>query len=139
VKTNIKTGERISLTFIINSKQKNNSDSGMVYIVNNGILERAAAYSSMSITDSNSNIILGGSNSSVRIYSIRAYRTDIEVKQALSNYMFDNLNNPQLLSRNDVYRNTNTVQYDEIKEKHDTILISTNAKDPIGLTNILRN
>lgn len=139
VKTNIKTGERISLTFIINSKQKNNSDSGMVYIVNNGILERAAAYSSMSITDTNSNIILGGSNSSVRIYSIRAYRTDIEVKQALSNYMFDNLSNPQLLSRNDVYRSTNTVQYDEIKEKHDTILISTNAKDPIGLTNILHN
>jgi len=50
------------------------NDSGLVYIINNGILERAAAKGSASIADDNGKIIIGGSNSSIRVYMIRAYR-----------------------------------------------------------------
>ena len=111
----------------------------MVYIVNNGILERAAVIGETRIVDAESNIKIGGTNSSVRVYSIRAYRSDIEVKQALANYMYDNLDNADLLSRNDLYGNQNTIQYDELLDKQDIILITTSDKDATGLTNILNN
>lgn len=139
VKTNFKSGERISLTFIFNKRDENSNDSGLLYIVNNGILERATVIGENSIVDNTSRIKIGGTNSSVKVYSIRAYRTDIQVKQALANYMFDNLDNAELLSRNDVYGNQNTIQYDELLDKQDIILITSSDKDSSGLTNILNN
>ena len=41
IHTNFKSNERIKLAFIIN-EQNNEQDSGLLFIVNNGILERAA-------------------------------------------------------------------------------------------------
>ena len=139
IKTNFKSGERISLAFIFNKIDESSSDSGLVYIVNNGILERAAVIGETSIVDANSNIKIGGTNSSVRVYSLRAYRSDVQVKQMLANYMFDNFDNADLLSRNDLYGNQNTIQYNELLDKQDIILITTSDKDVSGLTNILNN
>lgn len=139
IKTNFKSGERISLAFIFNPIDENSNDSGLLYIVNNGILERSAVIGESSIVDILGNIKIGGSASSVRVYSIRAYRNAIQVKQALSNYMFDNLDDADLLSRNDLYGNQSTIQYDQLLDKQDIILITASDRDSNGLTKILNN
>jgi len=80
VKTNFKSGERIKLAFIFNRAIEGSNTSNLVYIVNNGILERAAERGNALLTDDAGRIKIGGSNSSVRVYMIRAYRQDISPK-----------------------------------------------------------
>lgn len=133
VQTNYKSGERIKLAFVFNRVSDMTNDSGLVYIINNGILERAAAKGSASITDNNGNIKIGGTDSSIRVYMIRAYRFDISPKQELDNYMFDNADDINLISRNDVYGQSATITYDGLLGKQDIITIEGD------LTNILRN
>jgi len=133
VKTNYKSGERIKLAFVFNRVSDMTNDSGLIYIINNGILERAAAKGSASITDNNGNIKIGGTNSSIRVYMIRAYRFDMSPKQELDNYMFDNVDNINLISRNDIYGQSATVTYDGLLGKQDIVTIEGD------LTNILKN
>jgi hypothetical protein len=64
---------------------------------------------------------------------IRAYRFDITPKEALDNYMFDNLENSALISRNDVYKNSAVVTYAGLQGKQDLIIIEGDR------SNILRN
>ena len=133
IKTNYKAGERIKLAFIFNRASGSSNASNLIYIVNNGILERAIARGSANLTNDLARIKLGGSNSSVRIYMIRAYRQDLSPKQALDNYMFDNASDVNLLSRNDIYGSSATVTYTGMQGKQDLIVIEGD------LTNILSN
>ena len=133
VQTNFKSGERIKLAFIFNRYSEMSNSSNLVYIVNNGILERAAARGNAVMTDDAGRIRIGGSNSSVRIYMIRAYRQDLSPRQALDNYMFDNASDVNLLSRNDVYGTSSEVTYTGMQGKQDLIIIEGD------LTNILQN
>lgn len=132
VKTNYKSGERITLTFILNKKYEGYSNSKLVYIINNGILERAGARSNENIEAPSSRIKIGGSRSGIRVYSIKAYRNDMPVKQALQNYIFENLTDESLKSRNDLYGDESNVAYNRILNKQDVITIEGN------LTNILK-
>jgi len=111
VQTNYKSGERIKLAFIFNKVSEISSDSGLIYIVNNGILERVAAKGSSYGADDNGKITIGGTNSSIRVYMIRAYRFDITPKQALDNFMFDNVDDINLISRNDIYGQSSEITY----------------------------
>ena len=133
IKTNFKSGERIKLAFIFNRQSEISKDSNLVYIINNGILERAAARGNTPLTDDSGTITIGGSNSSVRVYQIRAYRQDLSPKQALDNYMFDNISNVDLISRNDVYGDSSEITYSGMSGKQDLIIIEGD------LTNILSN
>lgn len=133
IKTNFKAGERIKLCFIFNRYSEISNDSNLIYIVNNGILERAAVKGNASINSFAGNIKIGGSRSGVRLYSIRAYRQDISPKQALDNYMFDNISDSSLISRNDIYDNSSTITYAGMQGKQDLIIIEGN------LDNILNN
>jgi hypothetical protein len=117
VKTNFKSGERIKLAFIFNDDNSGTKDANLVYIVNNGILERTWNRGLGRLTDDSGKIKIGGSNSSVRIYSIRAYRFALSPKQALNNYMFDNSSDVALLSRNDIYGNGAYVTYNGVYSK----------------------
>lgn len=133
IKTNFKAGERIKLCFIFNRYSEITNDSNLIYIINNGILERAAVKGNASINSASGNIKIGGSKSSIRVYSIRAYRQDISPKQALDNYMFDNISNSSLISRNDVYGNSSSITYAGMQGKQDLIVIEGD------LDNILNN
>ena len=133
VQTNYKSGERIKLAFIFNKVSEISSDSGLIYIVNNGILERVAAKGSSYGADDNGKITIGGTNSSIRVYMIRAYRFDITPKQALDNFMFDNVDDINLISRNDIYGQSSEITYTGLLGKQDIITIEGD------LTNILRN
>lgn len=133
IKTNFKAGERIKLCFIFNRYSEISNDSNLVFIVNNGILERAAVKGNAAINSNSGTIKIGGSRSGIRVYSIRAYRTDISPKQELDNYMFDNISDASLISRNDVYGNSSIITYSGMQGKQDIIIIEGD------LSNILNN
>ena len=133
IQTNYKAGERIKLAFIFNRVSEMSNDSGLIYIVNNGILERAAAKGAASVSDNNGKIVIGGTNSSIRVYMIRAYRYDIPAKSELDNYMFDNVDDIDLISRNDIYGQSSSITYDGVLGKQDVITIEGD------LSEILRN
>ena len=123
VYTNYKANEKIKLAFIFNVSGLNLPEDGMVYIVNNGILERAALIKNAnSCIDNNGNIKLGGSKSGVRVYSMRAYDKAISYNQELNNFIYDSENKAILLSNNDILID-GKISYERCKNKIDTILI----------------
>ena len=144
VHTNYKVGERIKLAFIFNTS--NNTDiyaNGLVYIINNGILERAAeiGYTDSYVSD-NGKIIIGGTDSIIRVYTIRAYDKPLTYQQELNNFIFDSLDKTTIISRNQLFRNEQ-LDYDLVSNKIDTLLIeglpgeSEQGESYKGLTNIL--
>jgi hypothetical protein len=90
VHTNYKANERIKLAFVFNPVQAGSPDSNLVYIINNGILERAKSYgTAASYLSDLGNIRIGGSDSGVRVYNIRCYNKALTYDEELSNYIYD--------------------------------------------------
>ena len=127
VHTNYKSNERIKLAFIINSVPEESNlrtvESGLAYIVNNGILERAASASGKSFLTQGS-IVIGNSASGVRVYNIRVYNYAITYTQAYNNYLYDSENKAQIADRNNILDSGGNISFDLCKNKIDTILIS---------------
>ena len=139
VHTNYKYNERIKLAFIINSipeDQDNRTvESGLAYIVNNGILERAAIASGQSF-QTVGNIKIGGSNSGVRVYNIRIYNYAITYNDAYNNFLFDSENKSSIASNNNILDAGGNISFDLCKNKIDTILITGNLSNILsGQTN----
>ena len=144
IHTNYKVGERIKLAFVFNTS--NGTDlyaNNLVYIINNGILERAKEFGlAVSYGSDNGNITIGGSESIVRVFTIRAYDKALTYQQELNNYIFDSLDKSTIISRNQLFENG---QLDEglVGNKIDTILIeglpgeSEQGESYGGLTDIL--
>ena len=132
VHTNYKSNERLKLAFIINSIPEDQSlqtvESGLAYIVNNGILERAASASGKSFT-TEGNIKIGGTTSGVRIYNIRVYNYSISYTDAYNNFLFDSEDKGAIAERNAILDNGGNISFDECKNKIDTILISGNLSN----------
>lgn len=132
VHTNYKYNERIKLSFIINNipEETNNRtvESGLAYIINNGILERAANASGKSF-QTNGNIKIGGSNSGVRVYNIRVYNYALTYDQAYSNFLYDSENKATIASNNNILDAGGNISFDLCKNKIDTILISGNLSN----------
>lgn len=121
--TNYKANERIKLTFVFNPVNVG-VDSNLFFIINNGILERAGIYGNASdYTSPNSNIKIGGSQSGVRVYNIRAYNKALTSQEALNNYIYDCDNKAEVINRNDIYLSS-VIDYTKVKNKIDTILIT---------------
>jgi len=134
VHTNYKSNERLKLAFIINSipadSENRTVQSGLAYIINNGILERSAIASGQSFSTSG-NIKIGGSTSGVRVYNIRSYNYAISYSDAYNNYLYDSDNKAQIADNNNILDAGGEISFDLCKNKIDTILISGD------LTNIL--
>jgi hypothetical protein len=129
VHTNYKSNERIKLAFIINSVPEEDSlktvESGLAYIVNNGILERAASASGKSF-NTNGTIKIGGSSSGVRVYNIRIYNYSISYSDAYNNYLYDSENKARIFNNNNILDTAGNIDFDMCINKIDTILISGN-------------
>lgn len=132
VHTNYKYNERLKLAFIINNipEEQNNRtvESGLAYIVNNGILERSASASGGSF-QSLGNIKIGGSSSGVRVYSIRVYNYSITYNDAYNNFLYDNENKSTVFDNNNILDSGGNISFDLCKNKIDTILISGNLSN----------
>lgn len=127
VHTNYKSNERLKLAFIINDVPQNSSSrtasSGLVYIVNNGILERAADATEGQYNNAGT-IKIGGTNSGIRIYSIRIYNYALTYTQAYNNFLYDSDKKAELYEKNNIIGIGDLINYDLCKNKIDTILIS---------------
>ena len=148
VHTNYKANERIKLAFIFNTVTTGNVNSNLIYIVNNGILERAASYSTAaSYISSSGNIKIGDSESGVRVYSIRGYNKALTYGEALNNYIYDSDNKASIINKNDIFTSS-VIDYTKVKNKIDTVTItgnldallaqSTNKDDSTTTVNIKR-
>lgn len=138
IHTNYKVGERQKLAFVFN--KQNGSDrytNALAYIINNGILERAAAMQDAASYSANSgNITIGGTDSSVKVYSIRIYNKPLTYQQELNNYIFDSLDKASIISRNQIFKN-GQLDFDLVKNKIDTILIEGLAGDTYKGLNLI--
>lgn len=126
ISTHYKANERIKLAFIFNKNENASSDDlngGLVYIVNNGILERAHAIgSTASYPNSNGIFKIGGSQSGIRVYTIRAYPIAISYMESYNNFVYDSDNKSVIINRNDILSGGSII-YEECSKKIDTILI----------------
>jgi len=75
-----------------------------------------------SYTSNTGNIVIGGTNSAVKVYTIRIYNKPLTYQQELNNYIFDALNKSEIISRNQLFEN-NQLSFDLVKNKIDSILI----------------
>lgn len=132
VHTNYKSNERLKLAFIINAIPEDNSlrtvESGLAYIVNNGILERAASAVGKSF-QADGTIKIGGTRSGVRVYNIRVYNYSLSYMQAYNNYLYDSDNKAQIADNNAILDASGNISFDLCKNKLDTILISGNLSN----------
>ena len=134
ISTNYKTNERVKLAFIVEpSGVVSDELQKVAFIVNNGICERSAGWKDIqetSFSRSSGNIKIGGSNSGVRLYSIRCYNAAITILNAYNNYVFDSDDKAQIIYNNNIYDN-GIIDIEKCKNKIDIIKIDGN------LTNIL--
>ena len=127
--TNYKDSERIKLAFIIQPYADGVADQNLLWIVNNGILERCSTNGDIILNekkfDGLGTIRLGSANSSsrLRIYNIRCYDNAITYEQAFNNFAFDSSDIANVLSRNKVLKD-NQIDFDEVSTRIDTILIT---------------
>lgn len=102
--TRFKDSERIKLAFIINRKS-GVEEAGLIYIQNNGILERGTPYATDDSFRCEDKIVLGdpSGKSSVRIYSIRCYSKALSTDEEFYNYIIDSGNISKKIQENDIY------------------------------------
>ena len=129
ITTNYKANERVKLAFIIEPKVMLKEElANVIFIVNNGIAERAAGwknYESNKFVSNSGNIRIGGANSGVRVYNIRCYTKALTITNAYDNYVFDSDNKAQICNKNDIYR-SGEINIDQCKDKLDVIIIKGN-------------
>ena len=119
--TNFKSNERLKLAFIINNSSTSD-ESDLIYIVNNGILERAINAKGIIFTNNTGKITIGNSESGIILYNIRVYNRAISYTDAYNNYVYDSENKSTIIANNDVLLN-GEINFDQCANKLDTILI----------------
>jgi len=102
--TNFKSNERLKLAFIINNSSTSD-ESDLIYIVNNGILERAINAKGIIFTNNTGKITIGNSESGIILYNIRVYNRAISYTDAYNNYVYDSENKSTIIANNDVLLN----------------------------------
>lgn len=139
IHTNYKSNERLKLAFIINdvppNQESRTQESGLAYIINNGILERAAVASGGQFQ--NSGIIkIGGSDSGIRVYNIRIYNYALTYNQSYNNFLYDSDNKAQIYAKNDIVGLGDKISYNLCKNKIDTILIYGDLQNLLNQTTL---
>ena len=124
VETKFRDGDRIRLSFIIN-RTDDTDNSRMLYIVNNGILERAARFDANdSIGITGDSITIGSTGCNVKLYSVSVYDKSITVDQAFCNYAVNNPNIISIASFNDIYDEMGNIDVDKVNA-HIPVMIVT--------------
>lgn len=124
VETKFRDGDRIRLSFIIN-RTDDTDNSRMLYIVNNGILERAARFDANdAISITGDSITIGSTGCNVKLYSVSVYDKSLTVDQAFCNYAISNPNIISIASFNDIYDQTGNIDVDKVNA-HIPVMIIT--------------
>jgi hypothetical protein len=129
VNTKYRGGDRVHLAFIINRTSGDNAK--LMFIVNNGILERAASFAgtdSFNVTD---NLHIGSNGCTVKVHSIRVYDKSLSVEESFGNYAIDSDNILEIANRNDILNDVSgAIDADKVNAKI-PIMIITGDMQPI--------
>ena len=136
VKTNYKIGERIKLCFIIKPNTED-VERRLLYIINNGVLERSNVYSTTDSFNTDGTIQIGNNDAGIRIYNIRCYHTALSINDAWNNSVIDDLSNiGERLEDNDVYvNNSNVLSVSKVSTKIPTMLLTGDVDILIAASN----
>jgi hypothetical protein len=97
----------------------------MLYIVNNGILERAARFDANdAIGITGDSITIGSTGCNVKLYSVSVYDKSLTVDQAFCNYAINNPNIISIASFNDIYDEMGNIDVDKVNA-HIPVMIVT--------------
>ena len=126
ITTNYKANERVKLAFIIEPRTNVAEDiQNVVFIVNNGICERAAGWKDYEpeAFSSNAGIIkIGGCNSGIRVYNMRCYTKAITILNAYNNFVYDSDDKSNIVGRNDIYV-SGEINAGKCQDKLDVIIL----------------
>ena len=126
ITTNYKANERVKLAFIVEpSNNVSDEIKNVIFIVNNGICERAAGwkdYEPSVFTANSGNITIGGCNSGIRVYNIRCYTKAITILNAYNNFVYDSDDKSSIVSRNNIYE-SGEINLGKCKDKLDVIIL----------------
>lgn len=123
ISTRFKDNERLKIAFIGNPNDAGNTleDGNLIYIVVNGVLERAALYSSTDRIRSTAFLSIGDPTGQckVRIRSLRVYNRAITVDEAFNNFVVDSDDVQGIYERNNVIKagTANEIGFDEVANK----------------------
>ena len=129
VNTKYKDGDRVHLTFIIN---KTTGDNGrLMFIVNNGVLERATNFAPTDSFQVAANLHIGSAGCTVKVHSIRVYNKALSVDEAFCNYAVDSDNLVEIANNNDIFNSENgLIDADKVNARL-PIMIITGDMQPI--------
>lgn len=119
ISTRYKDNDRIKVAFIGN-KNATTGDGNLIYIVVNGVLERAALYAANDSMFSNQTIKIGNPDGKVkcRLHSIRAYNRAITVDEAFNNFVVDSDDVQRVYEENNILRDgTSDIDFEKIANK----------------------
>ena len=131
ITTNYKANERVKLAFIVEPRTAQDVSEDMrnvIFIVNNGIVERAAGWKDYnpSVFNSNSgNIKIGGVNSGIRVYGMRCYSKAITITNAYDNFVYDSENKKDIIAKNNIYK-SGVIDQNLCADLSDVIIIKGN-------------
>ena len=135
ITTNYKANEKVKLTFIIEpSEGVSDEIKNVIFIVNNGIAERAAGwkgYNASAFNANSGNIKFGGVNSGVRVYNMRCYSKAITITNAYNNYVYDSDNKHEIVSANNIY-SLGEINMPLCRQKLDVIVIKGNLSNVLS-------
>jgi len=120
INTRYKDNERLKIAFIGN-KKGTHDDGYLIYIVVNGVLERAALYKEGDNIFSSAYLKIGDPTGQckVRLRSVRVYNRAITVDQAFNNFVVDSDDVQGIYERNNVLKegSATEVGFDEVANK----------------------
>ena len=129
VNTKYRDGDRVHLTFIINRTVGDNSR--LMFIVNNGILERAESFAASDSFTVSNNLHIGSDGCNIKLHSLKVYDRALSIEEAFCNYAVDSDNLLQIANNNDILNETTgQIDADKVNTKL-PIMIITGDMEPI--------
>lgn len=132
INTRYKDNERLKIAFIGN-RAGSHDDGYLIYIVINGVLERAALYKDGDSMYSFANLSIGNPDGEckVRLRSIRVYDRAITVDQAFNNYVVDSDNVQEIYEKNNVLKEGSSTEigFDEVANKLPVMIFTGDMDD----------
>lgn len=123
INTRYRDGDRIHLTFIIN--RTSGDDARFIYIVNNGILERAERFAAVDNFNVSSNLHIGSTGCTIKLHTIRVYDKALTVDEAFQNYAIDSENIVEIVNRNDILNDaTGLIDVDKVNAQIPVMIIT---------------
>lgn len=119
INTRYKDNDRLKIAFIGNRKGSH-EDGNLIYIVVNGVLERAALYTDTDNIYSTASLSIGDKTGKckLRLRSIRVYRKALSVDEEFNNFVVDSDDVQTIYEKNNVLKpGTTEVGFDEIANK----------------------